>query len=128
MTTDLTSTPIERLAIEYAAERFARKEISPKSARLYRQCIGRFAAAVGPDRLLASIEPDEVEKWVARLARRNRPKASRDRIYILRAFYRWAVLQGAATEDATASIKAPWVAKSPRSRRYPRGASRAVKP
>jgi integrase/recombinase XerC len=106
-TLDLSSTPVQRLGLEYVSERLTAGEITPATARTYKETLGLFSEAVGPYRLLSSIEPHEIRDWLEGLTEHSNLWTTRIRLSTVRVFYGWAILNGIVTRDATSGVRAP---------------------
>jgi len=94
----------------YVRARVDRREVRPETARVFREALRPFAAAVGAHRRLDSVERADLQAWLAGL--RVAPATVRLRLSTVHGFFSWCVIEGHAERDPTAGLRGP---RKPRS-------------
>jgi site-specific recombinase XerD len=95
-------------ADQFVRLRWARQEISPDTARNYRDSLRLFVAYAGEDLPLTKVTRDHVEGWIGSQWARA-PKTICLRLTALRSFWRWALERELVTTNPTLGVKGPRV-------------------
>lgn len=103
--------PVRNTARDWLAGRYERGEISTRTFLNYLDHLDRFAAHVGPDRDLAAITTDDIERWLGSL--RVQPSTRNTYGATVRVLFAWATERRLIDHDPTLAIRRAKVPKRP---------------